>query len=169
MRYRVVQMAVSDADFRAAMASFASGVTIITTVDSDGVPFGLTATAFCSVSRKPALCLVSVGHAAEALPALRAARRFAVHLLARPQEELSARFATHGLDKFDGVSWARGAATGCPLLGGALVSLECKVTESLVAGDHDVFVGEVLAANFGDASAEPLVYFRGAYRDLVQR
>lgn len=160
-------MPVTDADFKAAMASFASGVVVVTTLDAAGTPFGFTATAFCSVSRNPPLCLVCPGHSAEALPALRAVRRFAVSILERAQEDLSTRFATHGIDKFDGVDWKPGNVTGCPILPGALCALECDTETSLRAGDHDIFVGRILSVEVG--AGTPLVYFRGGYRELLTR
>jgi flavin reductase ActVB len=158
-------MAVTDAEFKAAMASFASGVVVVTTIDAAGTPFGFTATAFASVSRNPPLCLVCPGHSAEALPTLRAVHRFAVNILGRSQEPLSTRFATHGIDKFDGVPWKPGTETGCPLLAGALVNLECTVEHALTAGDHDVLVGRILSVQAGPG--DPLLYFRGNYRELL--
>lgn len=160
-------MSVTDADFKAAMASFASGVVVVTTVDEAGTPYGFTATAFCSVSKNPPLCLVCPGHSAEALPVLRTVRRFAVSMLERRQEHLSTRFATHGIDKFDGVDFRPGQATGCPILSGALSTLECETETSLVAGDHDIFVGRIVRIEVG--AGDPLLYFRGGYRDLFTR
>jgi 3-hydroxy-9,10-secoandrosta-1,3,5(10)-triene-9,17-dione monooxygenase reductase component len=153
--------------FRAAMGSFAAGVTVVTTVDAHGTPFGLTATAFSSVSREPPLCLVCVSHAAEAYPVIVRTKHFAVNFLSADQEALSARFATHGLDKFDGVEYRPGAAAGCPLLDGTLGSVECRVQSAGDAGDHSVFVAVI--EHVSVASGDPLVYFRGRYADLTQR
>lgn len=150
------------------MASFASGVTVVTTLDDDGGHFGMTATAFCSVSRTPPLCLVCVAHSADAYPALKRTKRFAVNVLARDQGELSVRFATHGIDKFQGVPWSPGEATGCAVLTGAVVTVECVVQSEMTAGDHDIFVGAIRRIHPGQA-LEPLVYFRGAYADLLAR
>lgn len=154
-------------DFRAAMGSFAAGVTIITTRDDAGRSFGLTATAFSSVSRDPPLCMICVAHTAEAHPVLLASGRFAVNFLAAAQEGLSARFATHGLDKFDGVLHHAGPVTGCALVDGAMASIECTVHARHAAGDHDLFIGEVRSVSVsGDP---PLVYFRGRYCDVLPR
>lgn len=158
---------VTTEEFKAAMAAFTAGVAVITTVDAAGVPFALTATAFSSVSKSPPLCLVCVSHAAEAHPVIRVVGRFAVNILSRDQDDLSARFATHGIDKFATVPWVPGGATGCPLLPGALATIECLVTETLTAGDHDVFLGAIQGIHLG--TTEPLVYFRGRYCDLVPR
>jgi flavin reductase (DIM6/NTAB) family NADH-FMN oxidoreductase RutF len=158
---------VTTDEFKAAMAAFGSGVTVITTVDAAGEPFGLTATAFSSVSKNPPLCLVCVAHSAEGYPVIRDVGRFAVNILARSQEDSSARFATHGIDKFAGVAWTRGGETGCPLLMGALASIECVVTATIPAGDHDVFLGAIQSIRV--ENGEPLVYFRGRYCDLISR
>jgi flavin reductase (DIM6/NTAB) family NADH-FMN oxidoreductase RutF len=154
-------------DFRAAMGSFAAGVTIITTRDDAGRSFGLTATAFASVSRDPPLCVICVAHTAEAHPVLVASRRFAVNFLAATQEGLSARFATHGLDKFDGVLHHAGPLTGCALVEGAMASIECTVHAQHPAGDHDLFLGEIRSVTVSGDS--PLVYFRGRYCDVLPR
>jgi flavin reductase (DIM6/NTAB) family NADH-FMN oxidoreductase RutF len=160
--------AVTDESFRTAMASFASGVTVVTTIDSRGRPFGLTATAFCSVSRDPPMCLVCVANDADPYPALKETGRFAVNVLASEQRELSVKFSTHGIDKFDGIAWSPGPETGCALLSGVVVSVECVVEHRLVAGDHEIFVGAIRRVHLGSAT-EPLVYFRGRYSDVVAR
>ena len=154
-------------EFRAAMGSFAAGVTIITTRDEAGRSFGLTATAFSSVSRDPPLCVICVARSAEAHPVLLASGRFAVNFLAANQEGLSARFATHGLDKFDGVLHHAGPATGCALVDGAMASIECTVHAQHAAGDHDLFIGQICSVVI--ASEPPLVYFRGRYCDVLPR
>lgn len=158
-------MSVTESQFRAAMGSFASGVTVITTVDEASTPFGLTATAFASVSKTPPRCLICVSHGAEAHPVIVRVRRFAVNVLSTEQAELSPRFATHGIDKFEGIDWIAGAATGCPILAGALASVECAVVSSLSAGDHDIFLGAIEAVTIASVDT-PLLYFRGAYREL---
>lgn len=159
---------ITDDLFRTAMASFASGVTVVTTVDAAGRPFGLTATAFCSVSRVPPLCLVCVADSADPYPALKESGRFAVNVLSHEQSDLSVRFSTHGIDKFEGVSWVPGPDSGCALLSGAIVAVECVVENAVVAGDHEVFIGAVRRIHAG-SGAEPLVYFRGRYADIVAR
>jgi flavin reductase (DIM6/NTAB) family NADH-FMN oxidoreductase RutF len=148
---------IADEEFRNAMASFASGVTVVTTVDGRGGPFGLTATAFCSVSKSPPLCLVCVAKAADPYPALQETGRFAVNVLSQQQGELSVRFATHGIDKFAGVEWSPGPETGCALLAGSLVSIECIADTVVPAGDHDVFMGRILGIHRG-TGLDPLVY-----------
>lgn len=159
---------ISDEAFRSAMASFTSGVTVVTTVDGHGAPYGLTATAFCSVSKSPPLCLVCVAKSADPYPALKETGRFAVNVLSQQQGELSVRFATHGIDKFAGIEWSPGPETGCALLSGSLVSIECVVETVVPAGDHDVFMGRIQGAHQG-TGLDPLVYYRGRYSELADR
>lgn len=158
---------VSKEDFKQVMGSFAAGVTVVTTVDGAGQKWGLTATAFTSVSLEPMLCLICVDRRAGSHGALSDARKFAVNVLSAAQEPLSNRFASRIDDKFEGVPHRSGAETGCPLLDGALATLECEVTAIVPGGDHDIFVGELKGVTV--AEGEPLLYFRGKYCDLTPR
>jgi flavin reductase (DIM6/NTAB) family NADH-FMN oxidoreductase RutF len=146
---------VSAAEFKAAMSSFGAGVTVVTALDAVGKPAGLTVTAFSAVSKTPPLCLICIGHEADAYPVMKSARSFAVN------------FATHGADKFAGVKFHAGPNTGCPLLAGTIACLECVVANVVVAGDHDVLVGSIEHVEV--RAGEPLAYFRGRYCDLVSR
>jgi flavin reductase (DIM6/NTAB) family NADH-FMN oxidoreductase RutF len=160
-------MPVTPEQFKAAMASLAAGVTVVTTIDGAGKPAGLTVTAFSAVSKTPPLCLVCIGHEADAYPAMSGAKRYAVNVLHRDQRELASKFATHGADKFEGVDYELGGKTGCPLLAGALAHLECTVASVVPAGDHDIIIGSV--EHIDTSPGEGLAYFRGRYSDIVQR
>lgn len=156
-------MPIDKQEFRRVLGHFAAGVSIVTTIGEDGAPYGLTATAFTSVSLDPPLVLVCVDKGAESHPHFHASRVFAVNFLTVGHQELSSRFAVSGGDKFSGVPTRRGT-TGSPLLSEALGYLECRTVNVVDAGDHTIFIGQVEAA---DARAgEPLLYFRGAYREL---
>lgn len=157
---------VTAQEFRAAMASFASGVTIITTLE-EGRPYGLTATAFSSVCKEPPTCLICVSHAAEAYPALTRTQKFAVNVLARSQQAISETFATSGINKFENLEWASGPILGCPILAGTLMSIECEVVATHRAGDHDVLFGTLSFMRV--EPGEPLLYYRGRYADTVVR
>jgi len=150
-------------DFRHLLSHFATGVTIVTTRDSDGRPAGLTVSAFASLSLDPPLVLVCVDHKAQSYPALKDSWGFAVNVLATDHEPLSRRFASTRLDKFDGVAY-RLSALGLPLLHDALVHLECVTVSRHVEGDHTIFVGRV--ENGAAGGGEPLLYFRGKYKRL---
>ena len=155
-------MAVDDAEFKAAMSHFASGVTIVTT-ESEGRAYGMTVASFASLSLHPPLVLVCVEKAVKTHDAIAAAGKFGVSILAANQAEISTRFASRSDDKFAGIPVDRGAL-GVPLIRGALTTLECKVREQLPGGDHSIFVGEVVDAR--TAGGTPLLYFRSGYREM---
>ncbi len=158
-------MAVSSEEFRAALSRFASGVTVVTSVDGDGRPHGITVSAFCSVSLEPPLVLVCIEKLAGSHASLAGTGRFSVNLLASGQQWISDRFASLESDKFRDVPTVPGLS-GLPLIEGSLASLECEVRQAVDAGDHSVFIGEVVSAR-GDGD-DPLLYFLGGYRSLVQ-
>jgi flavin reductase ActVB len=157
------RMMISPDEFRQALGHFATGVTIVTTSDSDGRPTGLTASAFTSVSLDPPLILVCVDHKSQSYPALRERGRFAVNILHSGQQAASRRFASTRLDKFDEVPF-RMSAMNLPLIDDALTQLECVTVRTHVEGDHTIFVGRVEHVHVG--SGEPLVYYRGQYDRL---
>ena len=150
--------------FRKVMGNFAAGVTVVTTRGTDQKPYGLTATAFSSVSLLPPLALVCVDRNAESFPHFEPSGVFAVNFLGREQESISQRFAVSGGDKFDGVAW-RSGVLGAPLLDGTIGHVECRIHHTYEGGDHVIYVGEIESAAASDG--EPLVYFRGAYRSVV--
>jgi flavin reductase (DIM6/NTAB) family NADH-FMN oxidoreductase RutF len=147
--------------FRRMMGSFASGVTIVTVVDSSGEPHGFTASAVTSLSLEPRMLLVCVNEHSATLSLIREAQTFAVNILSTDQQETAQQFATRQEGRFSGVRWRRGTETGAPILDGSLAYAECHLTDLCKGGDHVVVMGEILA---GDAhEAEPLLYFRGRY------
>ncbi len=150
-------------DFRRVLGHFATGVTIVTTCDTDQRPTGLTVSAFASLSLDPPLVLVCVDHKSQSYPALRDSGYFAVNVLATDQEAISRRFATTRIDKFDGVPHRLGP-TGAPLIEGALAHIECLTVAKHVEGDHTVLVGRVEHVEAGQG--EPLLYYRGKYGRL---
>ena len=156
-------MAIEPSEFRHALSQFASGVTVVTTRSTAGRPLGLTVSAFCSVSLDPPLVLVSIDHRSETLPGFAAFGYFGVSVLAEGQEELSRRFAVSGPEKFEGVPLATGS-TGVALLPGALAHLECRVVTGHPAGDHTIYVGEIVSLSV--SPGRPLLYHRGVYRRL---
>ena len=156
-------MALDKAQFRHVLGHFASGVTVVTTLGADGKPYGLTATAFSSLSLVPPLVLVCIDKKAESFPQFESSQVFAVNFLKSGQESTSQRFAVHGGDKFAGVSY-RKVVTGAPVLPDTLGFLDCKVAHRYEGGDHIIYVGEVEAAEVFDET--PLLHFRGAYGDF---
>jgi flavin reductase (DIM6/NTAB) family NADH-FMN oxidoreductase RutF len=154
---------VASQEFRRACGRFATGVTIASVLDAKGAPHGLTVNSFASVSLDPPLILVCLGHDVSVIDHFRAANNFGINVLAEDQRHLSDRFARKGHDRFDGLAWQPGE-TGVPLLTGVLAAMECRTSQRFTAGDHDIFVGEMVAARVADG--EPLIYFASRYRGL---
>jgi 3-hydroxy-9,10-secoandrosta-1,3,5(10)-triene-9,17-dione monooxygenase reductase component len=152
--------------FRAALGSFATGVTVITTRAEDGTPVGLTANSFNSVSLDPPMVLWSLAKTSHSLPVFTASRHWAVHVLAADQEALSGRFARSGADKFSGLEVESGLG-GVPLLGGCAARFQCRGSFQHEGGDHLIFVGEVVA--FDQADRAPLVFHAGRYALAARR
>ncbi|NJS14741.1 MAG: flavin reductase family protein [Sphingopyxis sp.] len=149
---------------RDAMGCFATGITIVTAMDAEGRPIGLTANSFTSVSLDPPLLLVCIANTAGSAPVLREAAHFGVNVLQIGQQPASNRFAGRGEDRFAATAWGPGE-TGVPLLDGSLVSFECKRHAVHEAGDHFLLIGDVVRAQF-EPRRDPLLYFRGKYRRL---
>ncbi|MGE0799996.1 MAG: flavin reductase family protein [Lautropia sp.] len=145
---------------RRALGAFATGVTVITTLDPSGRRFGLTANSFNSVSLDPALILWSLSNQAPSYPAFKAASRFVVNILAEDQAHLSRRFASRADDKFAGVEVVDGI-DGVPVIVGCAATLQCSTFRTVPGGDHTVFFGRVDAFHHTDAL--PLVFGRGEY------
>ena len=152
--------------FRRVMGHFVTGVTVVTTFDADSRPAGITVNALSSVSLDPPLVVVALDRRRFITPIIHAARRFAVSILAEEQQALSDCFAgaevTPGRDEFCGAAWSPGL-TGLPILDGAIASLECTLVETYPVGDHDLFIGQVVAVANEEHHPQPLLYYRRRY------
>lgn len=146
--------------FRAALGTFTTGVTIITTRAPDGEAIGITANSFNSVSLDPPLVLWSLAKNARSMAAFTAAKHWNVHVLTAEQEPLSSRFARQGEDKFNGLDLDEGISKA-PLLKDCTARFQCRTAFSYDGGDHLIFVGEVLAYDHSDRP--PLVFQSGQY------
>ncbi|MBS1886186.1 MAG: flavin reductase family protein [Actinobacteria bacterium] len=152
---------VDPTSFRALMANWVTGVSLVTSQGADG-PVGCTANALTSLSLDPPLLLVCFAHTARSLEAVRASRRFAVNVLSWDQRELSAKFASSGeqAEKFSGV--VHRIEDGVPVIDGCVANLVCELDRELSVGDHAIAVGRPLSGSF-DAEATPLGFFRSDY------
>jgi flavin reductase (DIM6/NTAB) family NADH-FMN oxidoreductase RutF len=163
-------MTLSSAEFRKAMGSFATGVTILT-LDLDGEVHGMTANAFASVSLDPLLVLVCVDHNARTHAHLHARKRFGINVLREDQKKISEYYArpTAAHEHAEEEAGARfdRAKHGTPILRGALAYLECRLHSAQEAGDHTIFIAEVEDVVVREGA--PLVFFRGEYRKVGQR
>ncbi len=150
-------------DLRRALGQYATGVTVVTTLDASGQPFGMTANSFTSVSLAPPLVLWAAAKSSPSLIAFEQSDRFAVNVLASDQHHLSRQFSTSGSDKFEGV---RLLAADLPLLAGTVASFTCRRLPGsrgrIDAGDHVLFLGEV--ETYDAPGGEPLVFHSGFYR-----
>jgi flavin reductase (DIM6/NTAB) family NADH-FMN oxidoreductase RutF len=147
-------------DLRRAFGNFATGVTIVTTLDAAGAPCGFTANSFTSVSIEPPLLLVSIAKTAFGCDAFTGSSGFAVNILADDQRELSNRFARAGADKFCDQIW-HAKATGSPILDNVVAWFDCEHHEQVDAGDHIILIGRVLSYTYNTHA--PLGFCRGAY------
>jgi flavin reductase (DIM6/NTAB) family NADH-FMN oxidoreductase RutF len=155
-------MVTSD-KFRQVMGHFATGITVVTTLDRSGKPYGLTVNSFTSVSLDPVLVLVCLDNKLSGLQSFVESKHFGVSMLSDSQEDISRLFAKKDSDRppniyFDG-------QLGMPLLRNSIAIMECEVVAKHPAGDHTIFVGRVEHAEVLEA-AKPLLYFRGRYQQL---
>ena len=151
---------VSGRQFRDALAQFATGVTIITARAQHGF-VGFTANSFNSVSLEPPLIIWSLARRSRSLGVFEGAMQYAVNVLAHDQVELARRFSRPHTDRFAGVPF-RLAASDAPLIEGCAAWLECRHHALHPAGDHMLFIGEVISA--AHRRLPPLVWHSGRYR-----
>ena len=151
----------SPRDFRAALGMFATGVTIVTALNDQGEPVGLTASSFNSVSLDPPLVLWSLGQAAGSMAVFANGRHYAIHVLSASQKALAERFAARGVDRWAGVDYTLGVG-GAPLLGDCVATFECFNRSQYTEGDHVIFVGEVERCR-RDPDGSPLLYHGGRF------
>ena len=150
--------------FRNALGSFATGVTIVTTLGADGADVGMTANSFNSVSLDPPMILWSLAKTSTCFEAFMQAEHFAVHILSVEQEGLSGRFARSGTDRFAGLALERGEG-GVPMLPGCAARFQCRTAYRHEGGDHIIIVGEV--ARFDHDGHAPLAFHGGRYGMFV--
>jgi flavin reductase (DIM6/NTAB) family NADH-FMN oxidoreductase RutF len=145
---------------RRALGAFATGVTVVATMQGDGTPRGFTANSFTSVSLDPPLVLVCIARSASGYGTFTESGRFSISVLAMDQREVSGLFASKAVDKFERAAWRRSAA-GNPIIEGSAAWFDCRTHSVVDAGDHAILIGRVL--DFGDSANNPLGYCRGAY------
>ncbi|MBH0229378.1 flavin reductase family protein [Halobacillus yeomjeoni] len=152
---------MDDRMFRTAMGKFATGVTVIAS-ELDGEVHGMTANAFMSVSLDPKLVLISVGTDAKMNKIIQESQKFTVNILSGSQKEMSMIFSGQikeerkvDFDIFEGL----------PVIENSLVSMACNVYETFEAGDHTLYVGEVMNLSLKDG--EPLTFFEGKYKQMI--
>ena len=151
------------AQFRQLLGRFASGVTVLTVVDSGGRPMGMTATSLASVSLDPPLISVCIDHEAELHDVILKSAEFVVNILSSNQETLARRFSDKHEDRFDGIGYHL-SPEGLILLDGTLAHIICERAGEYPGGDHTILIGKVVGG--ATRSGRPLLYYRGGYAAL---
>src|SRR3954464_5213314 len=147
-------------DFRKALGTFGTGVTIVTAMAADGKPYGVTCNSFASVSLNPPLVLWSLGMFSQGLTIFQNASHFTVNVLGASQETLAAQFAKSAGDKFAGVNWTPGLGSA-PVLADSVANFQCRAANRYYGGDHIIFLGAVEAYAYN--RREPLLFAHGGY------
>jgi flavin reductase len=161
-------MALDVQTFKAAMAQFATGVTVVAT-QFEGQRYGITANAFCSVSLDPPLVLICVDKRLTTHTAITESGIFSISILSLYQMEWGDRFAgryPNVLDRFEGIE-VHTAVTGSPILPECLAWVDCELRHTYDGGDHTIFVGEVVASA-APGGAPPLLYHDRHWTQLAE-
>ena len=158
-------MSVTQELFRQAWGKFATGVSIVTTIQEDGRVHQMTANALCSVSLDPPLLLLCVGHQRSTYHNLKLSSRFGVNILARGQDEVASRHSLSNPEHGEpGSTPLRFTPSGAAALPGSLAFLDCRVVAEHLAGDHSIFVAEVEHVEVEPGA--PLLFYEGRYASL---
>jgi len=159
-------MAFDAGQQRKIMGHFATGVTVVTSGGPE--PTGLTANSVTSLSLDPPLILFALKKDAGSQEAFRESNCFAMSILSADQQDISNRFATPGPKDFSDLESST-AETGAPIIGGALGWVDCQLSEIVEGGDHDIFIGEIVAGELLQEGGEPLLYYAGGYREIAPK
>ena len=151
---------IDPAELRRCLGAFVTGVTVITALDEDGAPIGMTVNSFNSVSLDPPLIVWSVRTNATSFPVYSKTKRFVVNILSEEQVDVSNRFAKSGPGRFEGIAITPGI-DGLPLIDGCSAYLECSTEATYPGGDHLLFLGRV--DRILGTSRKPLAFGAGKY------
>lgn len=143
--------------YKQAMGNYPTGVTVVTAIDENGDPIGLTVNSFASVSIDPLLVLWSIDENVSTYATFKEIDAFAVNILASDQKDLAFLFASKEQDRFLNCDWTM-SDNGLPILTGALATLQCKTHNHIEIGDHTTLFGEVTDIHLEDS--DPLLYHR---------
>jgi len=150
---------------RQAFGQFATGVTVVTTVDEDNKPIGLTANSFASVSLEPALVSWCVDKSSTRFKEFADAEYFSISVLTDAQQEISNLFASRSWDDtvFNDTDWYKGHH-GVPQLPGCMARFHCKTEFVYEGGDHLIIVGAV--QDYDIEPQQPLLFVQGDYQKM---
>lgn len=153
---------MDDKFFRTAMGKFTTGVTVILSENGLGEVRGMTANAFMSVSLDPKLILISIGNQAKMKSYIEQHGRFSVNVLAENQKDISMLFAGQ-LKEERQIAFEY--LNDVAIIEGAVANIVCDVYDTVVAGDHTLFIGAVKDLKISDD--EPLIFSEGKYKKLT--
>ncbi len=151
-------------DIRTVMRYFASHVTVVTSALDTGELFGLTVTAFASVSLEPPIVLICIRNESTAAQLFAQSMRYCVNILTEKQQPIAEKFSLTGeAGRFLGLDYHAGKG-GSPVIEGCLGFIDCKITRILREGDHTIFFGEAVDVSGEDKG--PLLYLNRKYVKL---
>ncbi|MFV2178052.1 flavin reductase family protein [Actinomadura sp. LOL_016] len=153
------------AQLRRAFGCFPSGVTAVCAQDEAGVPVGMAASSFTSVSLSPALVSVCVQNSSTTWPRLRRLPRLGVSVLGADQDTAAQRLAMKTGDRFHGLDWDA-TEDGTILVRGAAAAMDCSIHSEVPAGDHMIVLLAVHALR-ADPECSPLVFHGSRFRQLA--
>jgi len=159
---------IESEQLRLAMRQWATGVTVVTS-ELNGFRHGMTVSSFTSVSLSPPMVLVSIERSVRTHQLVSESGIFGVSILAEGFQEISDRFAgrdTEVENRFDGLETFT-LETGAPLLTVGLANFDCRVISQHLAGNHTLFIGQVVAVR-RRAVGNPLIYYDRHYRGLKE-
>jgi flavin-dependent trigonelline monooxygenase, reductase component len=151
-------------EYRSALGSFATGVTIVTTTDAEGNGHGLTVNSFTSVSLDPPLVLWCLGNKSDSYALFSSTDHYAINVLAAGETDFAMRFAGKGDQQF-GPDEFTALKTSAPILPQAIATFDCKVIQRIEAGDHLILIGET--QGFVTRPESGMTYFRGSFGDTA--
>jgi flavin reductase (DIM6/NTAB) family NADH-FMN oxidoreductase RutF len=155
----------NEAVFKEVMGNYPTGVTVVTTVDENGVPLGLTVNSFASVSLDPLLVLWSIDKRVSTYDIFTKTEKFAVHVLANDQSDICSLFASKGTDRFKNCDWKL-SENNLPIIAGAAGVMQCKTFKTIEAGDHTILIGEIV--DIQSESKEPLLYHKRKFGKIPE-
>ena len=146
-------------DIRQALSKFATGVTVVSTIDNFGNPIGMTANSFSSVSLNPPLVLWSIGNNQPSYDIFTNAKGYSVNILSKEQENLCKLFSSPVDDKFEKIKFSL-SENGFPIIDNSLAWFDCLKWQNYPGGDHEILVGEV--KKFHTSETSPLIFWNGS-------
>jgi len=157
--------AVDQALMRRVCGHYATGVAIVSTMTDASTPVALTVNSFTSVSLSPPLVSWSLRIDSPNRHHFEKGSAFAISILGERQNDLAMHFARPKDNKFEGIDHRLGSL-GAPIVEGGIAHLECRPYRFLEAGDHVIFLWEVVDACQSEDHA-PLAFYGGRFHKIA--